>query len=309
MGAPSHFGSWVSGRAKSSTTDLNGGIVANRAQVAVACALLLLWSVPAHAQSDLIGTVFRIDGPRVPIASAEVSAPKLKRAVVTDSLGRFRLLDVTPGRHLLVIRAPGYAADSAEVDFEENETVVRDFELQPAEALLPEVRVRAEGNARATDPRLAGFIERRRRGLGHFLDREALARWEGRRTADALRHVPGLDVRRGSGEKAWVSAGRWVNENNACAFCEVTKEEMLHPVDVAAGAVVACYADVYLDGALIFAFSSGGVAAVKAPLFDVNSIPISQIEAIEFYASVAQVPAMFNRTAGRCGVLVIWTRA
>ena len=36
--------------------------------------------------------------------------------------------------------------------------------------------------------------------------------------------------------------------------------------------------------------------------------PPEQIEAIEFYASIAGLPPEFNRRGATCGVLVFWTR-
>jgi len=73
-------------------------------------------------------------------------------------------------------------------------------------------------------------------------------------------------------------------------------------VDQAAGAPEACYMDVYLDGVVVF---QGGK---DVNLFDVNSLELSTIEAIEVYTSAAQVPAQYNKTSNGCGVLLIWTR-
>ncbi len=61
--------------------------------------------------------------------------------------------------------------------------------------------------------------------------------------------------------------------------------------------------DVYVDGALAFDSTQA-----ENGLFDVNSIPPAQIEAIEVYTSAAQIPAQFNKTSNGCGVMVIWTR-
>ena len=277
-----------------------------RAQVAVAWALAHVALSSGAAQSDISGKVTRTGAPDVVVVSAEVSVPRLRRTAVTDSLGRFRLSGLPPGLHRFVVRAAGYAADTIEVDIDEVESVVRDFALRPAETRLPEVRVSAEGREEA-GAKLAGFRERRRLGVGHFLDREALARWDKQRTADALRHIPGLDVRRGTGDKAWISAGRGAT-GARCAFCEGgSLDSLLDPSDIAAGARIACYSDVYLDGTLVFSF-----AIPRTPLFDVNTVPVAQIEAVEFYVSSAQAPAQFsrmNRTTAGCGVLLIWTRA
>jgi hypothetical protein len=86
-------------------------------------------------------------------------------------------------------------------------------------------------------------------------------------------------------------------------FCNERKEDVLDVADINAGAGIACYADVYLDGVLVYNSSTR-----KVPLFDVNSIPPSNIIGIEFYAGGASVPAKYNATSGGCGVLLIWTR-
>ena len=39
-----------------------------------------------------------------------------------------------------------------------------------------------------------------------------------------------------------------------------------------------------------------------------QAIPPEQLEAIEFYASIAGLPPEFNRRGATCGVLVFWTR-
>jgi hypothetical protein len=78
---------------------------------------------------------------------------------------------------------------------------------------------------------------------------------------------------------------------------------MLDPFDVAAGAPLACYLDVYLDGAAVYSSSARGTA-----LFNLNSIEANEIEAIEVYTGVAQIPTQYNKTSGGCGVMLIWTR-
>jgi hypothetical protein len=42
-------------------------------------------------------------------------------------------------------------------------------------------------------------------------------------------------------------------------------------------------------------------------LFDINSIPVATIEAIEYYASAAQTPTKYSVLNSQCGVLVIHT--
>ena len=140
-------------------------------------------------------------------------------------------------------------------------------------------------------------------GVGHFIDRELLAKDENRRLGDILAsNVPGLSIYRGTGSKSWAASGRTASSAK-CAFCRTSRHEMLDPFDVAAGAPLACYLDVYLDGAAVYSSSARGTA-----LFNLNSIEANEIEAIEVYTGVAQIPTQYYKTSGGCGVMLIWTR-
>jgi hypothetical protein len=68
------------------------------------------------------------------------------------------------------------------------------------------------------------------------------------------------------------------------------------------GASAECYSQIYLDDILVYRGENG------EDLFDVNSIPANQIEAIEYYASPAELPARYSGLNSPCGALVIWTR-
>jgi hypothetical protein len=251
------------------------------------------------AQSDVRGVV-RGWQDRTPLAHAEAVVSGLGVRAFSDSLGKFRLKDIPPGNYQLVVRAPGFASDTSELTVGVNESIALDFVLRPAVAVLNEVRI--AGEAGFVSPKLVGFAERRRAGSGRFLDSVAIAPWHNRRTSDMLALVAGIDVRRSLGNKAWVVGGRAVSPHK-CAFCNERKEDVLDVADINAGAGIACYADVYLDGVLVYNSSTR-----KVPLFDVNSIPPSNIIGIEFYAGGASVPAKYNATSGGCGVLLIWTR-
>jgi hypothetical protein len=166
---------------------------------------------------------------------------------------------------------------------------------------LPTVAVR-ETSRPIPRGKLAGFEERKALGIGHFVDRELLAKDENRRLGDVLAsNVPGLTIHRGSGMKSWAASGR-ATSGGKCAFCQPSRAN-LDRADRAAGAPAACYMDIYLDGALVF-----NSAATQVPLFNLNSLHPNEIDAVEVYTSTAQIPAQYNRTAGGCGVMLIWTR-
>lgn len=263
------------------------------------CALSASWTV--QAQSSLHGRVASAEGTRTPISAAHVQAMRLGLSAVTDSLGRFRLTGIPSGEYILTFRAAGFEPDSILVEFGEDESVSKDFFLRPRVTRLAEIEVSAAAD-RIVSAKLVGFAERKRIGIGRHLDRAAIARWENHRTSDLMATVPGVDVVAGKSSKAWASGGRAVSPGK-CAMCVERIDEVLDREDINAGARMACYMDVYLDGALVY-----NSASRLAPLFDLNSIQVSSIEAIEVYASASQMPAEFNRTGGGCGVVLIWTR-
>ena len=68
-----------------------------------------------------------------------------------------------------------------------------------------------------------------------------------------------------------------------------------------------CYSAVYLDNMRMYAGRPTAPNQTPEPLFDINSIPVAEIEAIEYYASVSQLPAKYLTPGAVCGVLVIHT--
>jgi hypothetical protein len=253
------------------------------------------------AQAELQGRVFAEGGQR-PLANALVYVSKLELRSLTDSLGRYRIEKIPPGEHLVVTRALGFRADSTMTAFDLNETIVNDVTLKIAVNELPSVAV-TEASRPITRGKLVDYDRRKAAGIGHFLDRELFAKDEGRRLTEIIAaNVPGVSVYRGTGSKAWLATTR-KSSSAKCAFCKTTRNEMLDDFDIASGAPLACYVDVYLDGAMIY-----NASARKTPLFNLNSMSASEIEAIEVYSSAAQTPAQYNKTSGGCGVMLIWTR-
>jgi carboxypeptidase family protein/TonB-dependent receptor-like protein len=270
--------------------------------------LMVLTPRVARAQGEIIGRVVTDSG-RTPVASVRVSIARLGKAAVSDSTGRFRLTNLPAGDHVVLLRALGFRSDSADVEIEGSEVAVKDFELHRDPLALPRREITAP-EARH-EGKMAEFYERMKAGPGHFVTRDELAKVEGglMQTGDVLSKVPGVEAKRGNNH-AWIASGRAVSANG-CAFCSRSGDRNkgvvvvagLNVADFNAGARPACYMDVYIDGVLAFDSTHP-----ENGLFDVNTIPPSQIEGIEVYTSAAQIPARFNRTANGCGVMVIWTR-
>jgi hypothetical protein len=250
------------------------------------------------ARASLSGTVLT-DSTQRPIADAEVAILDLGLATTTSKTGLFHLEDIPAGNHRLRIRKIGYGMLDTLLEFSPGKSTRRSIYLSPV-VVLDSVKV----TGRMRDPGMEDFWENRRIGLGHFYTREQIAAFDDRHVADFLAQTPGMLIARGTAEQAWVQGhGR-----------ASVPPFMVNPEDATAGAKNGCYAMVYLDDMLVFDPgrkrdpSLKEMRASAPPLFDVNSISPSQIEAIEFYSGPGQIPARYMKLDTPCGVLVIHTR-
>jgi hypothetical protein len=197
----------------------------------------------------------------------------------------------------VLIRKIGYSAYEGTVQFAANAPTSRQFQLFKT-ATLDTVSVIA-------DRRMADFEEHRRLGLGHFLTRAELEKLEGVRLQSVLSEMPGAGILPGRGTHAWLVRGfRGVRPTQDCIPIDQV-------VDGWKGArPCQCYARVYLDQMLVYSAQppAGGAGGIPVPLFDLNEISVSQIEAIEYYANEMEMPAKYLSSYARCSVLVIHTR-
>jgi hypothetical protein len=185
----------------------------------------------------------------------------------TDSTGRFRIGGIPKGRVVVVVRRIGFGPVTSQLVFRERDSLEVDFLLVAIPQALPDVRVEAT----LTSRKLAEFDERRRFGIGHFLDSADIAKRGGSRLTDKLRHLPGLAVvcRRGS-----------------CGVVSTRGQSSL---------LQDCPVRLALDGAHVTAFR-------------IDDIQPSEVAGIEWYAGPAQIPARFNSSRSACGFLMIWLK-
>lgn len=241
------------------------------------------------------GTVVREDT-KGPLAGAEVSLPESSQRTLTDESGRFVVRAVAPGVQHVTVRRVGFGPIDVSLVFEAGRPIQHRFEMVPA-AVLDSVTVTAP----ATDRALGDFEENRRLNLGHFLTRAELATQEGRPTGSVLASLPGIRIFE-RGPYAWVGSGR--HSVTSLSNRPVGVDES----DAAKGAPVQdCYALVYVDDHMVFRGQKLGTPPRWEPLFDVNSIPVAEVEAIEYYATAAQTPPKYATLNSECGVLVIHT--
>lgn len=128
---------------------------------------------------------------------------------------------------------------------------------------------------RAVIAALSTFEDHRHIGLGRFWTRKDLEAYANRTLAEVLAQTPGINTTAlMRGPHAFVASSR-------------------NPGGV-------CYSQVYLDQALVY--------RGRGQPFDVNSLRPEQVEAIEYYAGPAELPAKYQGLNANCGVIVIWTR-
>jgi carboxypeptidase family protein len=228
----------------------------------------------ARAQgSSFSGRVLTDSG--VPIPGAQIVLAALQRAERTNAQGVFRFDSLPAGSHVVGIRAPGYAPRGDTIDIADAGEVRREYRLARIEATttLPEVPV----TATLLDRKLIEFRERRRLGVGRFLDSAEFANTRGTRTSDRLQKLPGLLIMRGRFSEAYIANTRQRSADGGW-----------------------CRSLIWLDGVNV------------GTDFNVNELDPVIIAAVEWYAGQASIPAKYNvpMRAGQtyCGVLVIWMR-
>jgi hypothetical protein len=225
-----------------------------------------------------------------PIPQAQVLLPDLPRHAFSDDAGSFRISNIPAGTHKVVVRRLGYRQSEMTLAFAAHQTLERRLLLSAA-VTLDTVAV----SARAEIP---SFEENRRVGLGRFWTRDVLERMEGRFLSEVMSEAPGASVVRGAaGSTAWLAGARGGRGGGACFDLDgETKLDSLQ------GKNCGCYAQVYLDNMPLF------LRRQMDEVPNLNRIPISAIEAIEFYRSPAETPAKYSTLNSTCGVLVIHTR-
>ncbi len=255
-----------------------------RSAIVLACSVLsAVWATKGIAQSTVRGRVVASDSTNAPIAGVQLSFPRLGIGLVTDSVGRFVARLESQGTYALVARAVGFRPETIFVQADVDAVELSDVRLVKLPQVLGEVLV--EGESESIVSRMSGFEDRRKMGIGTFIDRATLDKFSHMRTGNLLRsRVPGLFVVQGPAGRAWATSTRSVSGPG--------------------GALKAgrCYLDVYLNGAMVYNSKS------QMPLFDLNSVMPEQLESVEVYVGTSQIPAQFNKTGGGCGVMVIWMR-
>ncbi len=142
----------------------------------------------AQGVGSLLGTVRDLETGR-PVVSASVAVEGTRIAATTDGSGRFQLLNLSPGIHVLRITGPGYATLKEQIQISAGEMSVAQFGLPMLAVMIEHLVVTGQ----RADEREAGVVAD---------PSEVRA---GATLADVIeRMLPGVEVVRGSGQ---VGAG------------------------------------------------------------------------------------------------------
>lgn len=219
-----------------------------------------------ESQGRIRGTV--LDSLGSALSGAQITVDSSSMRTVTGGSGEFHLSRVPAGNVELRVRRLGYRPESRRVRVQAGAETSIDVRLAALPLRLPTVEVRRK--VEAYDSRLAGFNARKERQVGHFVSRDQLDRMSSARFVDALRNVPGVQLRliRGGGTSLVLRGSR-------------------------------CPPLVFIDG-----------FPADAGVMDLDMLDLASVEGIEIYSGVATVPAEFMGARGQhgCGVIAVWSR-
>jgi hypothetical protein len=257
-----------------------------RVSVQISVAVCLASAV--QGQSVFLGSVVTDGDPSAPLPGAEVTIPALNFGARTDSLGKFLFKGIPKGAFRVIIRRVGYNAISISARFSGADTLAVDFALIPSTVSLDTVNV---VGAPTPYGKFLEFEARRTHGGGAFITRAELEKNKDRQLGEIVAKLPGLRVNHFGAESA-VASSRW----------QSGRARGGDTMDRRKGAPRGCYSQVYIDNLRVFSSDVGEA------LFNINSIPPSTIQGIEYYASREETPIQYASNRAECGTMLIWTR-
>ena len=213
----------------------------------------------------------RIDG-------AEIAILGLNRTVTTRANGEYRIDSIAPGKYWVVVRRIGYAPLRAALSFQRGQDREIVFQLETLAQALPELSVKGEDerwNRRHQD-----FLWRSKVSNGYFLTRDDLERFGGEYLNHVVRRYVPMFSNLGFGRAASPASG-W--GRGALGWSMDTW-----------GGMGGCSPAVSINGGRPMGW---GLSDFRA----------EDVEAVEIYRSVRQMPIEFEHWGLGCGLVVVWT--
>lgn len=203
-----------------------------------------------------------------PLEGAMVLLLGTQLSARSNSDGAFRLTGLPAGTQSVEVREIGYSPKRFAVDLTPHRPSTLTATLDERTQVLKTMEITAKRGSE-----IAGFDQRKKTGLGYYMDRDQIEKSASISTTDLFRQVPGLTV-------AWDGQGYQVQVNR-------TSNAGMCPVAY------------YIDGSPFLSLGD-----------DIDQIVRPEdIAAIEVYKSSAETPMQFQGAdGGPCGTIVIWTK-
>lgn len=246
-----------------------------------------------EAQRALNGRV--VDSLNSPIQFAHVAITGTNLATVTDREGRFRIRVPQAGRTTVLVRRLGYRPEQHVFDIKGDSAVDAPFTLLPAPVELAAMTTAA---ARTLRLDRAGFYERMvdaSKGLltGTFIGPEEI---EARHPSSVLNMLEG---RMGVS----LMKKKIMSANGSCEMMVYVDGHLVDGVDHGTGTT-----RLMRDHILMQRVGSTSREPPPSTSPVEETAPPSDVAGIEIYPRAVNAPPGFQRLAGSCGVVLIWTK-
>ena len=251
--------------------------------------------ISARAQAVVRGFVYddstgtRLAGAAVMLVDPRSDAPVVNAK--TDSLGQFQL-KTGRGLYQIVAVREGYnSVQSAPVPLADGEQlmirvpIAMNGDPRNKIGVLEHVKPSAAPARSANEPgHVADIARRRLAGTGLQFTRDQLEESQAHTVADFLRRIPGVDVREGAS-----SDNVQMRRSGGAATASRVPS-------------LACHVGWFMDGMRI---DRPGMATMTEGL---SSIRLEELDAIEVFRGISEMPAEFAQPDLRCGAIALWTR-
>jgi hypothetical protein len=208
-----------------------------------------------------------------PVPNARVGLLDRAAVVLTNADGGFTLPDLPSGTQTLEVRAIGFAPLRQTIVMRAGQPAeVRPTLARAAQSLSPVSILGARVSGRLTK---AGFNDRRKFGLGFFMNADEIEKKSGIYLGDVLRFAPGVAMAYTQKGRIFTMRSNWGGER--------------------------CLPTYFLDGSRWFALEGSPILELE------RYIQLHDLEAVEVYAGGASTPAQFDGGNG-CGSVVFWTK-
>ena len=217
------------------------------------------------------------DGPNRPVTHADIilldEEHRALASTQTDSLGRF-VFEVSEGYYAFRAGGLGFmTVTTAVIEVGPDEELQVRIVLSPKAILLAPLEITARSRPLISGMMMQAYNERRVKNLGFAITRKQIEERNPRRVTDLLQMVPGVIVIPQFGGSAIEIPG------SGRRF------------------VPGCQVKVMLDGLL---FRWGATT--------IDDIPVDDVEAIEVFRNLAEIPPEMGGPDAVCGVVAVWTK-